>query len=398
MNVKYFIIGWLCFNSCWSLGQDVVLLTQTEVDAFDSSITSINGDLLIGPSNNIDRILDLSNLSNVESISGDFHLQSLHHIPNLNGLESLRIIRNSMYIFENLSLINIDGLSNVDSEIGEIAITSNESLININGLSGIPNCLDILSIRDNDILENIEGVSNFTTLSKLRLRDNNILEDLNGLRNLKNLSFSLEIRGNHRIEHLDALLNLEGFVPIVNISSNENLSNIDGLNSIVEILSFTLAHNNVLLNLNGLSSVNSILENLVIYNNALLMDCCGIQHLLSDPNAIGGTITIENNPSECSSQEEILEDNCSVSTNELSEFDWQISPSVIGPGGILNVSLDESTSTATIEVRNANGQLISLFNISDSYIQLPFSLSSGLYFLTISNDKGRSTKKILVQD
>ncbi len=110
------------------------------------------------------------------------------------------------------------------------------------------------------------------------------------------------------ITDLSNLSNLISIGKDLAIGSNELLTNIDGLSNLNSIGGYLRIQNNdALTNLDGLSNITSIGEYLGIYLNYTLTDCCGIQKILSTPGAIGGQIKIYNNPSECSSKEEILE-------------------------------------------------------------------------------------------
>ena len=103
-----------------------------------------------------------------------------------------------------------------------------------------------------------------------------------------------------------------------------------------------------------------------------------------------------NNPSECSSQEEILEANCSVSTKELSDIEWSIRPNVITPGSQIRIESEFVLQDAIIELRNANGQLILSSKLRNSLVEIPTNTSSGLFFLSIIIKGKVNTKKLIV--
>ena len=365
MNVKYFIIGWLCFNSCWSLGQDVVLLTQTEVDAFDSSITSINGDLLIGPSNNIDRILDLSNLSNVESISGDFHLQSLHHIPNLNGLESITTVGGEFYLRGAHEITNVDGLTGLASVGDEFRIQANDELTNIDGLSSLEYIGGDLKMYYNDELLNIDGFGNVTTIGGLiDISSNDNISNIDGFQNLVSVGNKIKISGNRSLKNVDGFIGLTSVNGFLTIGGLE-LENIDGLSNITEVsLSLKIEYANHIENLDGLSSLTNVglnleifrnydlvdvdglsnLQNvggdLIIQQNNELEDCCGLLHLVSDMDSIGGSISIGSNLESCNSVTEIINSDCGLELLVRAN-----SPCIGADNGFIELQVENETNT-----------------------------------------------------
>jgi len=59
----------VCYSVLLS-AQFVILSTQAEVDAFDNSVTVVEGSLVINKSITGDYIYDLSNLSNIKTVKG----------------------------------------------------------------------------------------------------------------------------------------------------------------------------------------------------------------------------------------------------------------------------------------------------------------------------------------
>ncbi|MEZ4906179.1 MAG: hypothetical protein R2771_00650 [Saprospiraceae bacterium] len=111
---------------------------------------------------------------------------------------------------------------------------------------------------------------------------------------------------------MDGLSNLTTVSGNLIIEINIALTNVDGLSNLTTILGYLyIGNNSALTNLDGLSNLTTISGNLDIVDNDALTNCCGIQELLVTPGAIGGQITIYDNPSECSSEEEILDSDCS---------------------------------------------------------------------------------------
>ena len=67
--------------------QDMTLETQADVDAFDPSITVLQGSLIIGVNIGTSNIVDLSSLSNLSNIEGSLVLTGNDLLLSLMGLE-----------------------------------------------------------------------------------------------------------------------------------------------------------------------------------------------------------------------------------------------------------------------------------------------------------------------
>ncbi len=419
---KHFLFFLLLFFQNSIQAQDVILNSQAEVDAFDSSITTISGNLTIEGND----IVDLSNLSNLQTINEDLvikynsilqkidglediitvggilYVSNNDSLQNLNGLENLQTVE-SIHILENETLQNIKGLSNLNSAEDYIQIIENSALQNIDGLENLQT-VDLVLIEDNSALQNLDGFSNLNTIGdRLVIYDNIALQNLdgfqnlhtingylmilgnealqtingfqnlntvrdylvissndalqtingfqnlndigeylaiayhdslqtiNGFQNLNSIGDRFTITGNESLQKMDGFQNLNDIGAYVSISSNDNLLNLGALQNITKITESLILLNNSALqnldalqnlttivgslridgnsslqNLDGLSNITSITDFLAIYDNNNLTDCCGIQPLLLSPDAIGGEISIFNNPAICSSSDEII--------------------------------------------------------------------------------------------
>jgi len=92
------------------------------------------------------------------------------------------------------------------------------------------------------------------------------------------------------------------------IQRNEGLVTIDGFPKLISIgNNFNISNNLNLTILNTFFNLSSVGRNLEVRSNANLVSCCGIDPILSNSEEqIGRAIIIDNNPSQCSSQEEII--------------------------------------------------------------------------------------------
>ena len=255
-----------CSPHCLSNG--ITFTSQQQIDDFSSNFSwcsVIDGDVIIGsdwPGNS--SITNLDSLTNITSIGG------------------------SLFIGYNTVLSNIDGLTNLNSIGKSLSIISNPTLPNIDGLDHLNSIGEGLSLEFNGALSNIDGLTNLTTVGD-----------------------SLAIFWNASLNNIDGLINLNSVGGFLDIVADDALTNIDGLANLNSIGGYLdIAGNDVLTNIDGLANLNSIGNYLEIRYNDVLSDCCGIQELIATPGAIGGSIYINNNPSECSNESEILAASC----------------------------------------------------------------------------------------
>ncbi len=285
ITIITFVLG-MMFSGV-GISQIVIFTSQAEVDAFDQSVTTINGSLYISGTTSLPTdITDLSNLSNLTSIDGE------------------------VIITNNNQLTNIDGLSNISS-VGSLFITSNKALPNLDGLSNLISVGDQMVIIDNDKLANIDSLSKLTILNNVSIIENKSLTNIDGLINLTSVGEAVGIIQNRALVNLDGLSNLSSVDGVVAITGNVKLTNVNGLSNISNIGEWLqIVGNDSLRHLDGLYNLNYIGGDLEVSGNLSLTDCCGIQNLLSTPGAIGGDIIMFDNPFDCSSQEAILEFDC----------------------------------------------------------------------------------------
>jgi len=156
--------------------------------------------------------------------------------------------------------------------------------------------------------------------------------------------------------------------------------------------------NGSLTNLDGISDITTIGGELYIGSNNNLTNCCGIKHLLSDSGAIGGSIYINDNPSECSSEYEILDAECG-STNILNKpfgkMDFSIQPNPTS--GLMEISFSKNVKAA-IEVKEITGKSLIRRSTEKNQVTLNLSrLPNGLYLVSIQTGGNVVTKKVVLQ-
>nr|NQU90819.1 T9SS type A sorting domain-containing protein [Bacteroidota bacterium] len=283
------------------------------------NITSIEGDLLIS---NCAGLIDLSALSNLQNLGGNFKLYENENLESLSGLENLTLIEGNIDIQYCNSLTNLNGLNNIESINGSIGvyIRDNDALLSLVGLESLETITGSLRIGSwasgNNSLFNLVGLENLTLVGgDMEIGGNNSLVNCSGLNNLS------EIGGRLLISHNDNLVNLEGLGSLISvgddcsvsnnpsltnftglnnlttiegilvINSNNALTNFNGLDSLRTVGLLSMEFNDVLTSLEGLENLDSIWGDLLIRDNKALINLQGLENL----DYIGGTLRLDHN-------------------------------------------------------------------------------------------------------
>ncbi len=373
----------------------ITLSSQAEVDAFAINFpncTEITNGLTISG----DDVMDLSGISQINSINGSLVIESNGMLSSLNGLES----------------ISFQGPNQ------NINITNNSTLSSLEGLSGIiadPNSTIPISIdiSNNANLINLEGLETVTSVSCLNIANNDNLSDLSGLQGLDTILFACVIEANDVLQNVDPLINVTGNISQIWIGGNDQLLNINGFNN-VETVDFDIAigGNNSLTSLNGLDNINFLGQVFLSINaNNSLTDISAIENLVLEPSDIleiignsqlsicsfpnicnfiesgEGQIFIENNALGCSSQQEIL-DTCGAMLNTISGtvfFDQN------------NNGCDEQdipVNNIQIDLINEN---IDITMISNEFGEYTFFVEEGTFTLSIVDESIPDFFEVLLQ-
>ena len=356
---RFFVFLIFMSGQLVSFGQNVRLETQADVDAFDSSITVINGDLKIGDVfGEFSDIADISNLINITSVEG------------------VLVIRN------NNNLLSLDGLNNLTNIDSTLIITRNENLKNLNDLQSLTSIGSYLSITENFNLINIDGLNNLTSIGTfLSLFQNDNLLNIDGLNNLIELGTYMSIVGNDNLLNIDGLSSLTSIGGYIDLWGNDNLRDLDGLSNLIAIGSFLfIESNNNLIDIEGLTNIISIGGNLKLINNSKLFDCCSIQNIIINKETIiGGNVIIEGNSLGCSSEYEILA-SCGLNIT------LSITPPCVDVNnGEIEVYITEFETTPFLYewIRLEDGLTGNGVSESDDFII--DMLGSGTYNLTVTN-------------
>ncbi len=313
------------FSSLIVSAQAVNLSNQLEVDAFDTNIEIIQGDLIIGSQTESTDIFDLSNLLNLKEVEGHLIIannDSLENMQGLNslerigadlniwkngslksfeGLENLIEIGNRFALQENTSLQSFDGLSSLKEVLGSFQLVSefggvgNNSLLSLSGLESLEKVGGFLRIHGMDALMNLSALENLGQIDgDLILENNDLLSDLTALENLTELGGDLWISGNSNMEDLVGFEGLSKIKGDLYVRGNEKLGSFTGLDNIEEVSgSVTVAYNSELEDFSGLNALVKIGGIFSLDMNGALIDFTGLDNLTQ----VGAQLDISNNSS-----------------------------------------------------------------------------------------------------
>jgi hypothetical protein len=146
------------------------------------NITNIDGYLSIDEN---PALVDLQELSALQSIGGNLSISENNLLQDLAGLNELTAIPGDLGIYFNQNLISLAGLENITMIGGDLNINYNPSLVNLDELSNVSAIDGIVHIWINDDLEDLSGLTNVTTISgNISMYGNQVLSSLEGLGNV----------------------------------------------------------------------------------------------------------------------------------------------------------------------------------------------------------------------
>ncbi|HET8802975.1 MAG TPA: T9SS type A sorting domain-containing protein, partial [Aequorivita sp.] len=260
------------------------------------------------------------------------------------GLNNITEI-GSFSIHDNQNLINLEGLNNLVSITGEIGarIEDNPSLESVDGLDSLVSCNGFFTLRDNNALTNVEGLANFTTcLNMFDISNCPLLPNLNGLENFTN-------------------------APTLAFIDNDQLNDISALSNF---------------------DINSLYQILLSGNPELAVcDYPNICQYLNDPS---NDAYIYNNAPGCSSRQEVLQACGLLNINE-NIIGANIS---IYPNPTSNNFTISGIEKGTVQITDSHGRILKSFSLGKDETSLN-GFAEGIYFVSISNDKGSVTKQLI---
>lgn len=205
----------------------IVLTSQAEVDAFPNNYPGCS-ELDFGLTISGSDIVDLTPLSGIASVIGNFSIENNPLLINLEGLNNITELNtNSEFnISNNNSLTDISALINmVDTSSNSYFLTrvsDNPQLISLNGLQ-VANSGWHLIIDNNDSLINLDGLGN-VLVEEIFIRNNDALQNFNGISGI--VPIQIYIEGNTVLNDISEIENLNFnpiYYPLLSIKNNPNL-------------------------------------------------------------------------------------------------------------------------------------------------------------------------------
>ncbi len=203
---------------------------------FVEGFTVINGDVELSKTVGL---IDMFNLSNVDSINGNFIIYHNDELLSLDGLDNLKSIDGDLTITLHSLLESLTALNSVTSITGSIKISGNNRIKNFSGLENITSLGVNLQIGYNELIKDLHGLDNLHSVygdvsinGYTGAIDN--LVSFDGLNNLKLIGGDLSISILDKIKNLDAFINLHSLSGIPNIHHNSQLDDFCGISALIE--------------------------------------------------------------------------------------------------------------------------------------------------------------------
>jgi hypothetical protein len=202
---------------------------------------------------------DLSFLSTLRNIVGNFQISSCPELISFNGVAALDTIGSSLIVERNSKLVNFTGLEQI-LKVSSITVTANPSLVSFSGLQNLTTISGTLGIYQNPVLTSLIGLTGLTSIGG----DMNISENPNfvGFTGLDNL---LEIKGTLSLTTLPQLNSLANFTPVNDTITSISLVDCNGLSNLLGLGNIPCIKSNLnivscknLENLTGLAKIDTI--------------------------------------------------------------------------------------------------------------------------------------------
>ncbi len=324
----------------------ITFTAQSQIDNFQTAnpnCTQIGGNVSIQGAD----IANLNNLSVIESIGGDLIITSNDALVNLTGLNNLEWVGGAMRVQNNPSLANIDGLENLAAVRGDFFyIANNPPLNSVSGLSS---------------LDSVGGIFQIWSMP--------LLTNLNGLENLKYVAEDFAVFENAALTSLAGLDDLNFIGGALRVYENEVLEDLAGLDHPVEIQG-----------------------SLVITDNPALSNC-DVEAVCEYLFAPASFIAISNNDGDCNSEEDVMGD-C-ISTSSEAALPAQITIAPNPASEMVQVSGDRVAIKA-LQIRDTTGRLVYHTQTAFGEINLT-DLESGVYFFEILAEDKMVVKRVVKQ-
>jgi hypothetical protein len=434
ITIIYLVGSSFVFGQCPT--DDIFFTTQKSIDNFGThypSCTAVRNISIKGAN-----ITDLSGLRNVSTIYGTLHIYENPLLETLHGLESITEVTSTLWIHDNAKLKNLNGLAGVETVGSVLNVSGNPALTSITGLSKLEFVGGNFDIRFNDLLPSFEGLEGLQYVGGFLTIGGASLASISSLNNLTSVTGEITV-------NFTALTSLAGLGHIdpagitrVEIQNSGNLrvcevasicgyltsdanpatifNNGAGCDDRLEVsfaceqispaerifLNYKLANGIVLLDWATASKINKAGFEVQYSKNGLRWQRIGFVD--------GHATTTETN------HYEFAHDGFSGGANYYRLKQWDLSGDY-RLSNVINVSLSSQwkrdewilypnptsgqltvngdfTNLPLVRIINSSGIMIREFILRERSIDIT-DLPVGMYYLTIYNERGRFTRRII---
>ncbi len=296
---------------------------------------------------------------NCTKISGYLYING-NTINDLSGLSKIKEITSYLYI-ANTQTTKID-FKELQSVGGHLTLSKNSELVEVD-FTQVTTANGNLYFQRNLKLEVVDLTNLITNKGDIYFQQNTALKNIN----------------------ICQLGSIKGYFYLF---QNTSLTTIcfDNLN---KVNGYFLIEQSNLENLNTFKNLVTVGNYLSISDNPSLTSCSGLCNLLNG-NGVNGNITFQNNPSACSTVNEV-KNSCSALAveNELAT-NFNIYPNPTN--GVLNFNYD--LIGANYQISDMSGRVIKNKIIKSNTIDIS-EFKSGVYYLSIINGSTTYTQKII---
>ncbi len=254
----------------------VVVFSQQGLEGL-RDVARINGDLRISPTSTL-TTTDLTELSQLATVTGNFTIGGAGSLRKLDGLRGLTTVGGTLQISANSLLTDISGLSSL-RQLGGLFVTSNGALVSLHGLEQVTT-LDVggLNVTDMPTLATLNGLVGLRRVRSLRLQNSPLISSLQSLRGTA-IAENLIVTKMNALPSLKDLTGVAQFLADVVISDNAGLLDIGALTNVASVRSVSIRANPLLPDVHELSNLTSTLPNGARIDGPLFTSLAGLSKL-----------------------------------------------------------------------------------------------------------------------
>ena len=390
------------FDSLKKIGRNFISYTSSIWDYYGlENLEHVSGGMVIrggydlSPLGNLRYVGSLATLW-ADSLIGLAQLERVgdfvagNGLYNFKGLESLQMIEEDLLIVSEV-LSDFEGLEALQFIGGDLLLEDKETISSFNGLSGVDTIGGDLIIRNLESLQDFSGLENLQYVDgEIVVENNPNLLSLQGLSSLKIVGFWFSIVNNPSLVSLGGVEMLDS-VNVLQIEANNALTNLDGLEGLEFISNSLRIENNLILSdIQALGQFDPEPVNTLFLEDNPQLSFCAIPSICFIVN--NTTAYVSNNAEGCQSWQGIRDSCLILSNSAFQNFESvQITPNPTT--GTIQL-LDQGHKVWGVRIFNTLGaEVLNGIWSSDQILDISH-LPSDLYFLELSNEKGRFLKKV----